>query len=104
MPTNPRGLRLDGGLFSHALLDSHPSTSFFFLLKIIDIYCFRTNGVKCFTRMTLYQILRGKKLSLKPSMSSSQQLSPMAMLPGRTHAAGENKGQWAAYLIKRWLK
>lgn len=31
--TNPRILRLDRGIFSHALLDSHPSKSFFFFTK-----------------------------------------------------------------------
>lgn len=41
--------------------------------------------MKCFTRMTLPNI-EGEKLSLKPFMSSPQQLSPMAMLPGEDRA------------------
>lgn len=53
--------------------------------------------MKCFTRITVYPILRKKSVTKAACVSFL-----MATLPVRITGLCDLKGQWAAYLIKRW--
>lgn len=92
--TNPQTLKLDR---------TSSATSFFFNGK--KTQCYRTNGLKCFTRISLPNTEKNSVTKAICMSLSHQFLFLIVMLLVRTYRVYViSKGHWLPNLTKRWLR